>query len=58
MTRTAWRSIEEVPYYFSMSFIEFQGHRGQKIADFDPHWAFPQYNSFEFADGFEITGKA
>ena len=27
------------------SSIKFQGHRGQKIADFDPNWAFPDCNS-------------
>ena len=41
----AWSSIEEVPYCFSRSFVKFQGHMGQKIADFDPNWAFPECNS-------------
>ena len=30
----AWSSIEEMPYCFSMSSVKFQGHAGQKIADF------------------------
>ena len=34
-------NIEEVPYCFTRSSIKFQGHTGQKIADFDPNWAFP-----------------
>ena len=39
--------LGEVPYYFSMSSVKFQGHTGQKIADFDPNWAFPDcYSSF------------
>ena len=28
----------------SRSFIKFHGHTGQKIVDFDPNWAFPDYN--------------
>ena len=30
MLHKAWCSIEEVPYYFSRSYIKFQGHRGCK----------------------------
>ena len=30
MMHKAWRSIEEVPYCFSRSFVKFQGHTGQK----------------------------
>ena len=37
--------IEEVLYCFSKSSIEFQGHTGQKITNFDPNWAFPDCNS-------------
>ena len=40
----AWSNIEEVPYCFPRSSIKFQGHTGQKIADFDPNWAFPDCN--------------
>ena len=25
--------------------VKFQGHMGHKVADFDPNWAFPDYNS-------------
>ena len=45
MMHKAWSSIEEVPYYFSRSSVKFQGHRGQKIADFYPNCAFPDCNS-------------
>ena len=31
--------------FFSRSSIKFQCHRGQKIADFDPNWAFPDRDS-------------
>ena len=34
-----------MPYCFSRSSIKFQDHRGQKIANFDPNWAFPDCNS-------------
>ena len=44
MMHKAWCSIEEVPYCFPRSSIKFQGHKGQKIADFDPNWAFPECN--------------
>ena len=45
MMLIAWCCIEEVPYCFSRSFGKFQGHTGQKIADFDSNWAFPDCNS-------------
>ena len=35
MIHKAWCSIEEVPYYFTRSYIKFQGHRGWKIDDLD-----------------------
>ena len=38
-------SIKEVPYCFSRLSIKFQGHTGQKIANFDPNWAFLDCNS-------------
>ena len=44
MMHKAWCSIEEAPYCFPRSSIKFQGHKGQKIADFDPNWAFPECN--------------
>ena len=34
-------NIEEVAYCFSRSSVKFQGHTGQKIADFDLNWPFP-----------------
>ena len=40
----AWSSIEEVPYCLSRSSIKFQGHAGQKIANFDPNWGFLDCN--------------
>ena len=45
MMHKAWRSTGEVPYCFSRLSVKFQGHTGQKIADFDPNWAFPDCNS-------------
>ena len=45
MMYKAWSSTEEVFYCFSMWSIKFQDHTGQEIADFDPNWAFPYYNS-------------
>ena len=41
----AWSSIVEVPYCFSRSLVKFQGHTALKIVEFDPNWAFPDYNS-------------
>ena len=59
MIHKAWSNIEEVLYCFLMSSVKFQGHTGQKIADFDPNLAFPDCNSnFEFIDGFEMMHKA
>ena len=45
MMHKAWSSTGEVPYWFSRSTVKFKGHTGQKIADFDPNWAFPDCNS-------------
>ena len=47
MMHKAWSNIEkeEVTYCFSRSYIKFQGHMGQEIADFDPNRAFPDCNS-------------
>ena len=42
MMHKAWSYIEEEPYCFSRSSVKFQGHTGQKIADFEPNWAFPE----------------
>ena len=45
MMHKAWCCLEEVPYCFSRSSAKFVGHTGQKIADFDRNWAFPDGNS-------------
>ena len=37
-----------MPYCFPRSSIKFQGHTGQKIADFDPNWGFPDCNSLNW----------
>ena len=44
MMHKAWSNIEEVPYCFSRASVKFQGHTGQKIANFDPNWAFLDCN--------------
>ena len=45
MMHKAWSSIEEVPYWYSRSYVKLQGHTAKKIIDFDPNWAFPDCNS-------------
>ena len=45
MMHKAWSSIVEVPYCFSRSYVKFQGHTALKIVEFDPNWAFPDWNS-------------
>ena len=45
MMHKARSSMGEVSYWFSRSSVKCQGHTGQKIADFDPNWAFPDCNS-------------
>ena len=45
MMHKAWCCLEEVPYCFSRSSVKFQGLRPKKIVEFDPDWAFPDYNS-------------
>ena len=44
MIHKAWWCLGEVPYCFSRSSVKLQGHTGQKIADFDPSWAFLDCN--------------
>ena len=44
ITHKAWSNIEEVPYCFSRSYMELQGHTAKKIVDFHPNWAFPDCN--------------
>ena len=41
MMRKSWCGLWEVPDCFSRSSVNFQGHTGQKFADFDPNWEFP-----------------
>ena len=57
MVHKARSSIEEVPYCFWRSSVKFQGHSGEKIADFDLNLAFPDCNS-SLTDGFEMMDKA
>ena len=45
MMHRAWSSIVEVPYSFTRSYVNFQGHTALKIVEFDPNWAFPDCNS-------------
>ena len=45
MMHRAWSSIVEAPYCFSRSYVKLQGHTALKIVEFDPNWAFPDYNS-------------
>ena len=45
MMHSALSSIVEMPYYFSRSYVKFQGHTALKIIEFDPNWAFPDCNS-------------
>ena len=59
MMYLAWSSIEEVPYYYlSWSSVKFKDYRGQKIADFDPNWAFVDCNSIWLKDGYKIMHLA
>ena len=44
MMHKAWSGIAKVPYCFSGSSVKFRGHTGQKIANLDPNWAFPDNN--------------
>ena len=41
MMHKVWPSIEELPYCFWRSSINFQGYAGQKNPNFDPNWVFP-----------------
>ena len=53
MMYKAWSSIEEVPYWFSRSCIEFQGHTDKKasiVTQIGLH--------FEFTNGYEMVHKA
>ena len=58
MIHIAWCCLGEVSYCFSRSSVKFQGHTALKIVEFDPNWAFPDCNSFEFTNGYEMLHKA
>ena len=59
MMHKAWSSMEEVPFCFSRSSVNFQGHTALKIVEFDPNWAFPDCNSkFEITNGYKMMHKA
>ena len=45
MIHEPWCCLGEVPYWFSRSSVEFEGHTAKKIVEFDPDWAFPDCNS-------------
>ena len=45
MMHKDWSSIEEMPYCFSRSYVKLQGHMAKTIIEFDPDWAFLDYNS-------------
>ena len=45
MMPRAWCCLGKVPYCFSRSSVNFQGHTAKKIIDFDPNWAFPDCHS-------------
>ena len=44
MMHRSLSGMDEVPYWFSLSLVIFQGHTGRKI-DFSQIWAFPYDNS-------------
>ena len=48
---TAWKMC---PIFVSQISVKCQGNNGQKIADFDPNWAFRDLTPVEFTDGFEM----
>ena len=45
MLHKPWSSIEVVPYCFARPSIKFQRHTALKYVEFDPDWAFSDYNS-------------
>ena len=59
MMHKAWSSIEEVPYCFSRSYVELQGHTALKIVDFWPKLGVSGlYLQFEITDGYEVMHMA
>ena len=55
MHKTLCRIGEET-FCISRSSVKFQGHRGQRNHQFDPGWAFPDWNS-SFTRVFEMMHK-
>ena len=45
MMHKAWSRVGEVPYCFSRSSVKFHGRTALKIVEFNPNWAFPDWNS-------------
>ena len=59
MMHKAWISTEEVPYCFSRSSFNFQGHTGQKSRQFWPRLNISGLElQFQFTDGFEMMDNA
>ena len=59
MMHRAWSSIVEVPYSFSRSYVEFQGHTALKTRLIWPKLGVSgQQLHFEFTDGYEMLHKA
>ena len=57
MRHKAWCGIGKVPYCFSRSSVEFQGHTGWKIYNFDPKLSIARLQ-FQITDGYEMMHKA
>ena len=59
MMHKAWKSIEEVTYCFSRSYVKLQGHKGKKS-----HQILPQIGDsrlklhFDFLNGYEMMQKS
>ena len=59
MMHKAWSSMEEVPYYFSRSFVKLQGHTAKKNRRFSPKLGVSGLLlQFQFTNGYEMTHKA
>ena len=59
MMHKGWSCIGEVPYCFSRSYVNFQGHVGQKNRQFLRDLSVSRlYLKFEYANGFEMLHKA
>ena len=59
MMHKAWSNIEEVPYCFSRSYVELQGHTAKKNRRFWPKLGISGLSlQFEFTNGYEMMHKA